>query len=312
MMDAAKVSYHSVQAIEVGQRLDNFLMGRFRSVPRSKIYSIIRTGQVRVNKKRAKPLYAIQMNDAIRIPPLVMHVQHKPAPNPAMIAQVLRAIIYEDQHYLLLNKPSGLPVHSGSGHPYGLIELLRLGRPKHQYYELVHRIDEATTGCVIVVKCKQLLRLMHQLLQQKTMHKRYVLIAQKTCRVPDSSYCDQPLLKKTHGRDSWMAISPEGKPSLTKFKCVHQGPTLAYLEAKPVTGRTHQIRVHAAFLGWPILGDQKYNRLQSPDNYQGTAMMLHAMQVSFRCPLTKQKRFFSAPIPQEMNQWLDTLKKPTA
>jgi 23S rRNA pseudouridine955/2504/2580 synthase len=305
-MSENKVSYKTAQSNDVGQRLDNFLMSLYRKIPKAKIYSIIRTGQVRINKKRIKPLYRLTQGDQIRIPPLRLNettTKHKP--NDASIQKVKKAILYEDSNYLLVNKPPGLPVHAGSGHQYGLIELLRLARDKHDYYELVHRIDEATTGCILIAKKKTILRDLHQLFMQGHVKKKYSLIAKSTSQL-DWKMLDVNLhlLKMGHGHTVKTIVDKEGKAARTKFTLINHFDNLYHIEARPYTGRTHQIRVHASHLGFPILGDCKYSQKTLNSKNQSGCMMLHATQLQFKCPITGATKSFAAPIPEEMSQWI--------
>ena len=255
------VQSRTIDAECAGQRLDNYLLRELKGVPRTRIYRACRKGEVRVNKGRVKPHYRIKEGDELRIPPIRV-------PEPSAVPtiprrwsdQLLKSVVYEDKGLLVINKPSGLAVHGGSGLSYGLIECLRQMRPDDRYLELVHRIDRDTSGCIMIAKRRPVLREIHRQLREGTVDKRYLALVPghwpKQCRVVDA-----PLFKfKLPSGESLVRVAKEGKAAVTKFSIVERFANATLIEAKPVTGRTHQIRVHAQHMGFPLLGDDKYSR----------------------------------------------------
>ncbi|MDX2164598.1 MAG: RluA family pseudouridine synthase, partial [Gammaproteobacteria bacterium] len=228
-----------------GQRLDNFLHTRYKELPKSRLYRIIRKGEVRVNKKRVDPDYRIQPNDLIRMPPLkdAVRVKNLPSKISHEMSDLLNSrILYEDKQLLVLNKPSGLAVHGGSGVKAGVIELLRMMRPHDKYLELAHRIDRETSGCLLIAKKPSILKIIHELFREAKAKKKYVLLVK-----------GQWPLKLTKINEPL-----EGKISITTFKVIKKFEKTTLLEAFPETGRMHQIRLHAMHAGHPLVGDDKY------------------------------------------------------
>ena len=244
---------------QVGQRIDNFLMARLKGVPKSRIYRIIRKGEVRVNRKRVKPEYKLALRDAVRIPPLRLPAKAEtPAPSAGLEEVVRGCVLYEDEQLLVLNKPSGLPVHGGTGVRIGLIETLRHLRPQASFLELVHRLDKGTSGCLMVAKSPAALKRLGALLKKREVGKRYHAIVHG--RWPaELREMALPLQRgEAHGGERFVRASGEGKSALTRFRVLRPLRGWTLVEASPLTGRTHQIRVHAQQAGHPIAGDEKY------------------------------------------------------
>jgi len=306
---------HSVRMLEVTQenaqqRIDNFLRLHLKGVPKSMIYRIVRKGEVRVNKKRIKPEYKLKEGDIVRIPPVRVAAENTlPSPKLNAIAQLEARIVYEDDALLILNKPSGLAVHGGSGLDFGAIEGLRALRPDARFLELAHRLDKATSGCLLIAKKRSMLRALHEQLRNKTMNKQYLALVKGKWDKKDRAV-KEPLLKDA--QNSVVKVSAEGKASETRFKIMqrYQGATL--VEASPVTGRTHQIRVHTACKGHNIAGDDRYgdNAFSEEMKKQGLGrLFLHAAHLTFFHPGLEKKMTVSAPLCEPLQAVLDKLQK---
>lgn len=276
----------TIDADDAGQRLDNYLLRVLRGVPKTRIYRGLRKGEFRINKGRVKADYRLKAGDVLRVPPVRQAEPGTPAPVPGYWVEELgRRIVYEDEGLLIIDKPSGLAVHGGSGLNFGLIECLRQMRPQDRRLELVHRLDRDTSGLVMVARKPAVLRELHQLLRSDQVDKRYLaLVAGKWPR--RMSVVDAPLEKNiVQSGERMVRVGKEGKRSITEFAAVERFPRATLIEAKPVTGRTHQIRVHAQHAGHPLLGDPKYS---DPRSEALTAelglkrLFLHARSLTFR------------------------------
>ncbi|MDR1012553.1 MAG: RluA family pseudouridine synthase [Coxiellaceae bacterium] len=267
-----------------GQRLDNFLFNKLKNIPKSHIYKMLRSGEVRINKKRIKPLYKLQFNDFLRIPPFWVDTIVKNKPSCNLIKLLLDAIIFEDSKLLVVNKPSGIPSHGGSGINFGVIEILREARNDLKKLELVHRLDRDTSGCLILAKKKSVLRELHKLISERKMFKKYVLLVKGKWR-GDELMVSLPLFKnQLVSGERIVIVSDKGKDSTTIFRPLKIYKDFSLLEAEPKTGRTHQIRVHASHIGYPVVGDDKYgnSKFNSLMKQFGLKrLFLHACQVSF-------------------------------
>lgn len=276
-----------VDEIHHGQRIDNFLFTQFKGVPKTRLYRALRSGECRVNKKRIQASYRLQVGDVIRIPPLrVSLVQKKDIkPPPKTILQQLEAaVIYEDAHIILINKPSGMAVHGGSGIHFGIIEGFRHARPKLKFLELVHRLDRETTGCLLLAKKPSILKALHQLLVNKKIDKQYLALVAGGWR-GGKQRVNQPLLKNTlSSGERVVKVDSNGKSAETIFIPIQTFKQATLVLAKPLTGRTHQIRVHAAYMGYPILGDDKYGDKQLNKMHGIQRLLLHAASLSFQLP----------------------------
>jgi len=306
---------HSVRMLEITQenaqqRIDNFLRLHLKGVPKSLIYRIVRKGEVRVNKKRIKADYKLQAGDQVRIPPVRVE-KDNPLPSPKLniIAQLESLIVYEDDGLIILNKPSGLAVHGGSGLDFGAIEALRALRPDARFLELVHRLDKATSGCLLIAKKRSMLRALHEQLRSKTMNKQYLALVKGSW---DKSWRSvrEPLLKDA--QNSIVKVSSDGKASETRFKIMqrYQGATL--VEASPVTGRTHQIRVHTACKGHNIAGDDRYGDEQFSTEMKQLGLnrlFLHAAHITFYHPVLEKEMTVSAPLCEQLSSLLEKLQR---
>ncbi|ODC02985.1 23S rRNA pseudouridine(955/2504/2580) synthase [Terasakiispira papahanaumokuakeensis] len=301
--DHAQVRMVTVTANAADQRLDNFLRTQLKGAPKTLIYRIIRKGEVRVNKKRAKADTRVQIGDLVRIPPI--RLSEKAADNPVGegLKDALRAaIMLETAELMVVNKPHGLAVHGGSGVRTGLIEALRQARPELSFLELVHRLDRDTSGCILLAKSRPALNHLQQQLRDKVMTKRYhaVVLGQWP---PQVQTVEVPLkrIERASGERMVEVTSREagGKWAQTHFRILQRLPGLTLVEAEPVTGRTHQIRVHAQYAGHVLLGDPKYGDEAVNAQYRQAGfgrMYLHARHLRFQDPADDQWRDVEAPI----------------
>ena len=302
-LDRPAVRWVEISAEEAGQRIDNFLQRCLKGVPKSRIYRLLRKGEVRVNKGRAKPEYRVQTGDQVRIPPLRMSAAGAPRPPVKEASRLLDAVLYEDDRLLVLNKPTGMAVHGGSGLSCGVIEALRALRPAAPYLELVHRLDRDTSGCLLIAKRRSELRTLHELLRNGRLEKRYLLLVQGGWR---QDQCEvNAALKKNllRGGERLVRIDPEGKAAVTRFRLLESYPGASLLEAELKTGRTHQIRVHAAHAGHPLAGDDKYgdvgfNRLMRELGLK--RLFLHAHYVAFEDAERGRAVAVSAPMSADL------------
>ena len=294
-----------------GQRLDNFLMSRLKGLPKSRLYRIIRKGELRINKKRVKPDYRLQEGDIIRIPPLRLIPRTPKNILNTNLAELLeKAIIFEDNHFLALNKPSGMAVHGGSGIHLGLIEALRLLRPQLKFLELAHRLDRDTSGCLLLAKKSSILKELHELLRSGQMKKTYIALV--AGQWPKSlQKIDAPLYKnQLQSGERIVVVQAEGKSSLTEFSVQHYYVESTLIAAMPITGRTHQIRVHAQFAKHPIIGDEKYGEKEINKKMRQLGckrLFLHASQLEFTLGSTGKTITLAAKLPEDLSQVLKNL-----
>lgn len=303
-------SSSSVEIVKVGsgqdgQRIDNFLLGRAKGVPRSHLYRVLRRGEVRVNKGRVKPSYKLQRGDLVRIPPMrVAEPSARVRPPPAPLRRLEAAVIYEDDRMIALNKPSGMAVHGGSGLSWGLIEAMRVLRPKSTELELVHRLDRDTSGCLLLAKRRSALRDLHRLMRDNAMQKRYQALL--VGRLPQRKVrVDAPLRKNLlRSGERVVRVDPEaGKQARTLFRCIRQFGDFTLAEAELITGRTHQIRVHAAHIGAPVAGDEKYGQAEANRRLRGLGLdrlFLHARALIFQLQHNERPLRIDAPFPPEL------------
>ncbi len=307
-----------VETVEVpaslaGQRIDNFLITRLKGVPRSLIYKILRRGEVRVNKGRVKPTHRLVAGDLVRLPP-VRRGDDEPrsAPPAGMIRDLSDAVLFEDERLLVLDKPSGMAVHGGSGISAGVIEALRASRPNADL-ELVHRLDRDTSGCLLISKRRSALRALHAQMRDGKIDKRYQALLAGTLprRVVQ---VDLPLRKnQLRGGERMVQVDPEqGKPARTLIRRVTAFGGATLVEVELHTGRTHQIRVHAASVGAPVAGDEKYGDDGANRSLRQLGLkrlFLHASALSFRTDPAGPVMCVNAPLPQELTALLERLEK---
>jgi 23S rRNA pseudouridine955/2504/2580 synthase len=312
MQRPAAVEMLSVDPEFAGQRIDNFLMARVKGVPRSHLYRVLRRGEVRVNKGRVKPSYRLQAGDLVRIPPVRQAEALAPGRPPAgTLRSLADAVLYEDERLLVLDKPAGLAVHGGSGLSFGLIEILRLERPDTQL-ELVHRLDRDTSGCLILSKRRSTLRDLHETLRDNAMDKRYLALLAGT--LPRAEILvDAPLFKNTlrSGERVVRVDAAEGKPARTVFRRLRQFGGATLVEVRLLTGRTHQIRVHAAHLGAPVAGDEKYGSDEANRRLRALGLkrlFLHAAALTFRAHYMAVPLRIEAPLPAALEAVIRALE----
>ncbi|HGV9230878.1 TPA: 23S rRNA pseudouridine(955/2504/2580) synthase RluC [Providencia rettgeri] len=308
-----QVQFIDISDDEAGQRIDNFLLTKLKGVPKSMIYRIIRKGEVRVNKGRIKPEYKLVEGDQVRVPP-VRVAERETAPVSAKldkVAALANCILFEDDVLLVLNKPSGTAVHGGSGLSFGVIEGLRALRPEARFLELVHRLDRDTSGILLVAKKRSELRALHEQLRLKQMQKDYLALVRGNWQ-SHMKVIQAPLLKNIlQSGERVVKVSSEGKPSETRFKVEERFDNATLVKASPVTGRTHQIRVHTLYAGHPIAFDDRYGDKQFDSQLAGTGLnrlFLHASALKFTHPKTGEEMRLQAPLDNQLNHCLKILR----
>jgi len=304
----SEVSYKEISADEEGQRLDNYLIRILKGVPKSHIYRIIRGGEVRINKKRAQVSTRLLAGDSIRVPPIRTSESKAVFVGDALAKKLHESIIFEDAHLLVINKPSGIAVHGGSGLSLGVIEALRKTRQDLPYLELAHRLDKETSGCLVLAKKRSSLRSIQALLEAREVQKTYWALLTGHWEGPKKLIVDVALEKNTlKSGERVVSVREDGKASETGFKLLENYQQACWVEASPKTGRTHQIRVHSAHLGHVIVGDEKYGSLagevEGMDNQQNR-LYLHARSIQFT--LNGEKKLFQADLD---SRFANTLKQ---
>jgi 23S rRNA pseudouridine955/2504/2580 synthase len=318
MKDLERNSVQLVTIVEeeAGQRIDNYLLRVCKGVPKSHIYRILRSGEVRVNKGRIDQLYRLQAGDVVRIPPI--RTAEKAAGS-APVPGAEFAIVHEDSHLLVIDKPAGVAVHGGSGVSYGVIEQLRAARPDAKFLELVHRLDRETSGLLLLAKKRSALTNLHEQMRDGTTDKRYLTLVSGDWTNP-RQHVKLPLHKfTTPDGERRVVVQAGGQEAHTVFNLRRKWEGFALLEAELKTGRTHQIRVHLASSGFPIAGDEKYGdfalnkQLQKASSTRGALkrMFLHAWRITFQHPDTGKPMTLTAPLPPECERFLVSLGQPT-
>ena len=309
-----QVTYVTINEDHLGQRIDNFLITHLKGVPKSAIYKLLRKGEVRVNKKRIKPVYKLQLDDVLRIAPIRVAEREEFVPSKLdKVTRLENDILFEDKYLIVINKPSGMAVHGGSGLSFGLIEALRALRPDARMLELVHRLDRDTSGCLVVAKKRSALRHLHEQLRSKNVQKYYHALVKgrwpaKLTKVTEG-------LKKNDlksGERVVVADNINGKESETRFKVIQNYENATLVRAFPVTGRTHQIRVHCQVKGHAIACDPKYGfeEFDSEMKEKGLKrLFLHAASIEFTHPLSEERIKIEAPLEPSLEKLLKRLTK---
>jgi 23S rRNA pseudouridine955/2504/2580 synthase len=295
-LSKARANWLEVGEESEAQRIDNFLIARLKGVPKSHIYRVLRSGEVRVNSGRIKPDYRLKVGDKVRIPPMRLSPE-KPKARPAEFP-----IVHEDAALLVIDKPAGVAVHGGSGVSFGVIESLRASRPQTKLLELAHRLDRDTSGLLIVAKKRTALVELHRMLRDGEVEKIYVAVV-KGAPPQDSFEMREALHKHVTGSgERRVSVHEDGKAALTRVRVLKRGK-FSLLEVRLLTGRTHQIRVHLAHAGYPIVGDEKYGDFALNKELK-QRLLLHAAKLSLKHPLTGERLKLESAMPGAMKAFL--------
>ena len=295
----AKVTWIDVGEEEAGQRIDNYLLARLKGVPKTHIYRILRSGEVRINSRRVEASQRVVSGDRIRVPPVRVAERDDEIPAP----HYRLPILFEDEHFLAIDKPSGLAVHGGSGIAHGVIESLRAMRPDAKFLELVHRLDRETSGVLLVAKRRSALTALHELLRTRDMDKRYLVAVRGRFR-NEMQRVKAALAQRVNAAgEKRVSVSQDGQEAETVFRRMGRGAEVSLLEAELLTGRTHQIRVHLAHLKHPVLGDDKYGDFELNKRLRKEGlkrMFLHAASLGLAHPATGAALRLEAPLPKDL------------
>lgn len=311
----SKVQLFTVSEDEEGQRLDNYLVTRMKGVPKSAVYRVIRKGEVRVNKGRAKPDRRLQPGDVVRVPPLrLAEAQPVAAPGQSLIHHLQQAVLYDRDGLLIVNKPAGLAVHGGSGISLGLIEALRQMPGHRGFLELIHRLDRETSGCVMVARKRSVLKYFQERLREREgVNKAYLALVQGSWP-KNVAAVEAPLQRYVQNNGERMVrVSADGKPSLTRFEVLEKFAQATLVRASPITGRTHQIRVHALHKGCPLVGDDKYGDTPLAQLFRergSRRLFLHAEQLDLALADGSSLQV-AAPLPDDLGDLLLKLRQST-
>jgi 23S rRNA pseudouridine955/2504/2580 synthase len=302
MNDLSKARARWVEVGEEGeaQRIDNFLLRELKGVPKSHVYRVLRSGEVRVNSGRVKPDYRLRAGDRVRLPPIRM------AAKPAMARPAEFPVVFEDAAILVVDKPAGVAVHGGSGVSFGVIESLRAARPQAKLLELAHRLDRDTSGLLMVAKKRSALVELHRMLREGEVQKTYLAVvkgsfARKTAELREALH-----KYVTASGERRVSVNEGGMTAITRVRRLKASAAFSLLEVELLTGRTHQIRVHLAHAGHPIVGDSKYGDF-ALNRQLKTRLMLHAARLAFPHPLSAEAMKLEAPLPPEMQGFVDAL-----
>jgi len=302
-LSKARATTLKVGEESAAQRIDNFLLRHLKGVPKSHVYRVLRSGEVRVNSGRVKPEYRLQPGDRVRVPPIRVSQQQRPKAKPAEFP-----VVHEDDALLVVDKPSGVAVHGGSGVSFGVIESLRASRPQAKLLELAHRLDRDTSGLLIVAKKRSALVELHRMLREGEIEKVYLAMAKghweggaRELRESLHKYVDAKGERR-------VAVHENGMESITRVRVVKKSDDFSFLEARLLTGRTHQIRVHLSHAGHPVLGDDKYGDFDLNHRLEKAGvrrLFLHASRLAFAHPLTKEKLELRSALPADMKAFID-------
>ena len=300
-LSKARATWLEVGEESAAQRIDNFLFRTLKGVPKSHVYRVLRSGEVRVNSGRVKPEYRLQAGDRIRIPPV------RTAARPPTAKAVEFPIVHEDAALLVIDKPAGVAVHGGSGVSFGVIESLRAARPQAKLLELAHRLDRDTSGLLMVAKKRSALVELHRMLREGEVEKTYLAVAKGRWEASQKEIRES-LHKYVNAQgERRVSVHEDGKAAVTQVKVLSKNPDFSLLEVKLLTGRTHQIRVHLAHAGHPVLGDDKYGdfELNRAVAKRGVRrLFLHAGRLAFSHPASGERLRLEAPLPADMGGFI--------
>lgn len=305
------VQFITIRAEQAGQRIDNFLITLEKGVPKSRIYRALRKGEVRVNKGRIKQTYKLRVGDEVRVPPLrVSDKSETVHVSDSLAALLTEQILFEDDYLLALNKPEGLAVHAGTQIQTGVIEALKKIRPDAVFLELVHRLDRDTSGCLLIAKRRDALLHLQNQMRGSDIDKRYLTLTYGQWP-ENNTIVDKPLQKNSViGGENMVVVDPAGKIAKTQFMVSQTFRQCQLMEVKLFTGRTHQIRVHAASSGHPVAGDSKYGQREF-NKYLKQAglarMFLHAWRLNIAHPRDDQRLQLEAPLPEDLQNFINKL-----
>jgi 23S rRNA pseudouridine955/2504/2580 synthase len=291
---------------QAGQRIDNFLRRQLPGLPKGRLYRILRRGEVRVNGGRVRAEYKLVAGDKVRIPPARINADPD-APPAAGVADLEQRILFEDKRLLVIDKPSGVAVHGGSGVSHGVIELMRAARPELRDLALVHRLDRETSGCLVLAKRRSALRELHEKFRHGSVDKNYLALVVGDWQLGEQMI-DAPLLTKHRkSGERHVVVSGAGKPAQTKMRLSRTFGKYSLLQCQPLTGRTHQIRVHATHVGHPVVGDERYGDAEANAAARKLGLkrlFLHAQSISFPDD-SGNERHFTAPLADDLEHFLE-------
>ncbi len=304
-LSKARATLLEVGEESAAQRIDNFLMRRMKGVPKSHVYRVLRSGEVRVNSSRVKPDYRLRAGDRVRVPPVrTAERPAKPAPRALELP-----VVYEDAALLVIDKPSGVAVHGGSGVSYGVIESLRAARPQAKFLELAHRLDRDTSGLLVIAKKRGALVELHRMLRQGEVEKIYVALTAGRWRGGARELRESLHKHLTASGERRVSVHEDGQRAATRVEPLAVSGDLSLLELRLLTGRTHQIRVHLSHAGHPVVGDDKYGdfELNRTLAKQGAKrLFLHARRLVFRHPVSGEPLRLEAPLPPDMQAFVES------
>jgi 23S rRNA pseudouridine955/2504/2580 synthase len=295
-----------------GQRIDNFLLARLKGVPKSHVYRILRSGEVRVNGGRSQPRRRLDPGDVVRIPPVrVAQRDGEVIPESLVRGRLNDRILYEDDDFLVINKPAGMAVHGGSGVSFGVIEGLRRIRPEARFLELVHRLDRETSGCLLIAKKRSILRIFHEWFRADRKVRKVYLALLAGVWARKQVMVDAPLKKNVlQSGERFVRVASDGKPALTEFRRLRKFAAATLVEANLFTGRTHQIRVHAQSMGHPVAADERYGDESQNQGFRRHGLrrlFLHAAVLAFEHPRTGLPLEIKAPLESDLERFLQSL-----
>jgi 23S rRNA pseudouridine955/2504/2580 synthase len=304
--EVTKVRKIRIDSELAGQRIDNFLRRELPGVPKGRLYRLLRRGEVRVNGGRIRAEYKLQEGDEVRLPPVRIRAEPA-APSAGLASRLADRVLFEDKRLLVIDKPSGIAVHGGSGISHGVIELLRHARPDLRDLSLVHRLDRETSGCLVLAKRRSALRSLHALFREGVVEKNYIALAVGDWQLGEQ-LIDEPLLVQNRsGGERHVVVHKEGKKAQTRFQLSRTFGQYSLLQCSPLTGRTHQIRVHAQHAGHPLVGDERYGDAEENKRAKSIGLprlFLHAQSIAFP-DSSGNELHFTSPLADDLERFLN-------